>query len=136
MTTPGSAVVDATANNLLRALRPNDLALIRPHLRETSVLAGQVLYEPGDDVQHVYFPVGRALLAFRILLDDGRAVETALVGREGAMAGIVVKADCPPTPGPKWCTLGGSCAWTWSNSRLRSGSRRPFTTCSHVMPTV
>jgi CRP-like cAMP-binding protein len=95
MTTPSSAIADATANNLLRALRPNDLALLRPYLRVTPVLAGQVLYEPGDDVRHVYFPVGRTLLAFRVVLDDGRAIETALVGREGAMSGIVSQGRLP-----------------------------------------
>jgi CRP-like cAMP-binding protein len=95
MTTRSPRPADAPVNNLLRVLRPIDFALLRPYLRETAVLAGQVLYEPGDDVRHVYFPVGRTLLAFRIVLNDGRAVETALVGREGAMAGIVSHGRLP-----------------------------------------
>ena len=93
MTTPNGA--DAPANNLLRALRPDDFALLRPYLRPTSVRTGQVLYEPGDEVRHVHFPLDRTLLAFRVVLDDGRAVETALVGREGAMAGIVSQGRLP-----------------------------------------
>lgn len=86
---------DAPANNLLRVLRSPDFALIRPHLRPTAVRPGHVLYEPGDDVRHVYFPVDRTLLSFRVVLDDGRAVETALVGREGAMSGIVSQGRLP-----------------------------------------
>lgn len=74
---------------------PDDFAVLRPYLRAVSVRAGQVLYEPGDNVFHVYFPVERTLLAFRVVLDDGRAVETALVGREGAMAGIVSQGRLP-----------------------------------------
>lgn len=86
---------DAPANNLLGVLRAPDLALIRPYLRPTAARAGQVLYEPGDDVRLVYFPVDQTLLAFRVVLDDGRAVETALVGREGAMSGIVSQGRLP-----------------------------------------
>ena len=120
MTTNGSGISDAPANNLLRALRSDDFALLGPHLRQGSVRAGQILYEPGDDVRHVYFPADRTLLAFRVVLDDGRAVETALVGREGAMAGIVSQGRLPHTPGPRCCTRGRFCAWTWIGSRKRS----------------
>lgn len=90
-----SGAPDAPANNLLRALQPADFALLSPYLRPMSVWAGQVLYEPGDNVFQVYFPVDKTLLAFRVVLDDGRAIETALVGREGAMAGIVSQGRLP-----------------------------------------
>ncbi|SHF92951.1 cAMP-binding domain of CRP or a regulatory subunit of cAMP-dependent protein kinases [Kaistia soli DSM 19436] len=86
---------DRRANNLLRALRPADLALLEPHLVEQTLPSGTVLYEPGDNVQKVYFPCDSTLLSFRIQLDDGRAVETALVGREGAVAGIVSQGHLP-----------------------------------------
>lgn len=86
---------DGRENNLLRALRPADLALLEPHLIEQTVTSGTVLYEPGDNVQKVYFPCDSTLLSFRVQLDDGRAVETALVGREGAVAGIVSQGRLP-----------------------------------------
>ncbi|HWJ72542.1 MAG TPA: Crp/Fnr family transcriptional regulator [Kaistia sp.] len=86
---------DGRVNNLLRALRPADLALLEPHLVEMTLASGTVLYEPGDNVQKVYFPCDSTLLIFRIQLDDGRAVETALVGREGAVAGIVSQGRLP-----------------------------------------
>jgi len=44
---------------------------------------------PGDDVQVVYFPCGPSLVSFLVPNEDGRDVETILVGREGAVGGIV-----------------------------------------------
>lgn len=76
-------------NNLLAALRPDDLALLLPHLDRWTGKVGDVLYEPGEDVDRVYFPCGESLVGFAVLLDDGQAVETALVGREGAVGGVV-----------------------------------------------
>jgi CRP-like cAMP-binding protein len=85
----------APRNNLLAALHPRDWALLRPHLTPIQLGAGEVLYEPGDVVRQVYFPCDSTLLAFRVVLQDGRAVETALVGREGAIAGIVSQGRLP-----------------------------------------
>jgi CRP-like cAMP-binding protein len=92
---------------LLRALRPNDLAIIEPSLQEWNGTAGTLLYEPGDEIQFVYFPCGPSLVSFAIVLEDGRSVETALVGREGAIGGIASHAPLPAyariavhSPGP------------------------------------
>lgn len=87
--------MDEIGNNLLRALRPADLELIRPGLQEIEAAAGTVLYDPGDNVRTVYFPCGPALVSFMILLEDGRGVETALIGREGAVGGIVSQGRLP-----------------------------------------
>jgi hypothetical protein len=83
------------ANNLLRALRPADLALLRPGLIRDQVAAGEVLHEPGDEVRTVWFPCGATLLAFKVVLEDGRDTQAALVGREGAVAGIVSRGRLP-----------------------------------------
>ena len=82
-------------NNLLRALRPNDFALLQPDLKLGLVRAGQVIYYPGDDVRQVYFPLDATVLVFRVAVDDGRAIETALIGREGAVAGVVSQGRLP-----------------------------------------
>lgn len=76
-------------NNLLAALRPDDIAMLLPSLERWNGSVGDVLYEPGEDVNRVYFPCGESLVGFAVLLDDGQAVETALVGREGAVGGVV-----------------------------------------------
>ena len=87
--------LDSHTNNLLHSLREKDLELLGPYLKEKHFTAGTVLYEPGDNVQTVYFPKGPMLVSFVIELADGRAVETVLVGREGAVGGIVSQGHLP-----------------------------------------
>jgi CRP-like cAMP-binding protein len=86
---------DGSGNNLLRALRTDDVALLQPQLRDWEAKRGVVLYEPGDNVDWVYFPCGSSLISFLVVLEDGQAVETALIGREGAVGGIVSQGRLP-----------------------------------------
>lgn len=83
------------SNNLLRALHSDDFALIKPMLQRWSARTGTVIYEAGDDVRFVYFPCGPGLISFMVMMRDGREVETALVGREGAAGGIVSNGNLP-----------------------------------------
>ena len=92
---PAGLSEQAPPNNLLRALHEDDLARLRLFLEPLQVDVGKVLYEPGDQVRHVFFPCGPTLISFMVLLDDGRGVETALVGREGAVGGIVSQGRLP-----------------------------------------
>jgi DNA-binding transcriptional regulator YhcF (GntR family) len=82
-------------NNLLRRLSSSDFALIEPHLAHAEVEAGGLLYNPGDDVDTVHFPCGPSLASFMVPNEDGRDVETILVGREGAVGGIVSQGYLP-----------------------------------------
>jgi Crp-like helix-turn-helix domain len=82
-------------NNLLRALREPDFALIAPFLTAARHSVGDVLYNPGDNVDVVRFPCGAALASFLIGSEDGRDVETSLIGREGAVGGIVSQGRLP-----------------------------------------
>ncbi|MBA2397870.1 MAG: Crp/Fnr family transcriptional regulator [Bradyrhizobium sp.] len=82
-------------NNLLRRLNNADFALIAPHLAEVDADAGDVLYSPGDDVAIVHFPCGPSLVSFLVANEDGRDVETILIGREGAVGGIVSQGFLP-----------------------------------------
>ncbi|HEY0330063.1 MAG TPA: Crp/Fnr family transcriptional regulator [Rhodopseudomonas sp.] len=55
-----------------------------------SLQQGLVLLEPGDEFEQVYFP-HNGMLSLLAVLRDGKAIETATVGREGvvgAMAGL------------------------------------------------
>ena len=80
---------DRPGNNLLRRLNASDFALLAPHLAHQEAQPNELLYNPGDDVQVVYFPCGPSLVSFLVPNEDGRDVETILVGREGAVGGIV-----------------------------------------------
>src|SRR6266581_2336700 len=66
--------------------------LTRP---EATTKAGDRLYSPGDDVEIVHFPCGPGLVSYMVASEDGRDVETVLVGREGAVGGIVSQGYLP-----------------------------------------
>jgi len=82
-------------NNLLRRLNASDFALIAPHLVHEEAAANDLLYNPGDDVGIVHFPCGPSLATFMVANEDGRDLETILVGREGAVGGIVSEGYLP-----------------------------------------
>jgi hypothetical protein len=86
---------DRPFNNLLRRLSAGDFALIAPHLVHEDAGANDLLYSPGDDVGIVHFPCGTSLATFMVTNEDGRDVETILVGREGAVGGIVSEGYLP-----------------------------------------
>ena len=81
--------IDRPNNNLLRRLNAGDFALLAPHLAPERTEANELLYNPGDDVDIVHFPCGPSLASYLVPNEDGRDVETILVGREGAVGGIV-----------------------------------------------
>ncbi|MES2206854.1 MAG: Crp/Fnr family transcriptional regulator [Pseudomonadota bacterium] len=80
-------------NNLLSALSEKDLSLLQPHLITSHVEKGQVLYNPGDLVTSTYFPCDATLISFFVVLNDSKIVETTLIGREGAVGGIVSQGN-------------------------------------------
>ena len=64
-------------------------------MTQEEVAAGDLLYNPGDDVETVHFPCAASLASFMVPNEDGRDVETILVGREGAVGGIVSQGYLP-----------------------------------------
>lgn len=82
-------------NNLLRALSPEDADILLPMASDWSGQYGDILFEPGDPVRYVYFPCGPSMISYLVVLEDGRTVETALIGREGAVGGIVSNGRLP-----------------------------------------
>jgi CRP-like cAMP-binding protein len=83
------------AINLLRALRIDDYGLLQPSLEAWEAPAQALLYDPGDNVETIYFPCGSSVASFLVSSEDGRDVETVLVGREGAVGGIVSHGHLP-----------------------------------------
>lgn len=82
-------------NNLLRALRPTDYELIRLDLDLVELQSRELIYNPGDHVGTVYFPCGPSMVSYLVTNEDGRDVETILIGREGAVGGIVSRGNLP-----------------------------------------
>lgn len=82
-------------NRLLAAIRPQDFKLIEPHLYLVAFAKGQVLFEPGDDVMITHFPCSTTMVSLLIVTRDGREIEAATTGREGAVGGIVSAGNKP-----------------------------------------
>ncbi|MEQ8385625.1 MAG: Crp/Fnr family transcriptional regulator [Coleofasciculus sp. A1-SPW-01] len=75
-------------NQLLTALADQEYQRLVPHLEEVSVPLGQILYQPGEPILHIYFP-NRAMVSLVTLLANGSTTEVGMVGKEG-MVGIPV----------------------------------------------
>src|SRR6266513_2216684 len=86
---------DRPFNNLLRRLSTGDFDLIAPQLSRQDAGANDLLYTPGDNVETVHFPCGPSLVSYMVQNEDGRDVETILIGREGAVGGIVSQGYLP-----------------------------------------
>jgi hypothetical protein len=87
---PLSNSVRLLDNKLLASLPRDHFDLLAPLLTTVSLTQGIVLAEPGDEFEHVYFPQS-GMLSLLVVMQDGKAVETATVGRErlvGGMAGL------------------------------------------------
>ncbi|MFC6791251.1 Crp/Fnr family transcriptional regulator [Methylobacterium komagatae] len=82
-------------NLLLEALDDADRRLLAPHAERREVERGDVLFRAGDDVSHVTFPAHGCVVTLVVPLIDGKSVETATVGREGAIGGVVSQGYLP-----------------------------------------
>jgi CRP-like cAMP-binding protein len=67
---------------LLAALPPAERERIYPHLELIPMPLGKVLYESGEVLRHVYFPID-SIVSLLNLMEDGASAELALVGNEG-----------------------------------------------------
>ena len=74
---------DERSNRLLGALEPASRKRIGPHLEPVNLKLGAVVCEAGGMLKHAYFPQG-AVLSLLTVLENGSAIETANIGREGA----------------------------------------------------
>ena len=92
-------------NQLLRALDPEALRRLRPHLRHVDMKLGAVVCESGGFLDHAYFPQG-AVLSLLTVLENGSAIETANIGREGAF-GLFAAMYRPCLLQPLHCPASG-----------------------------
>lgn len=73
-------------NRILLALPDNEFRSIRPHLEFLPLPHHRLLYEPNRKIDFLYFP-NRGLISLVIVMEDGKTVEVAVLGREG-FAGV------------------------------------------------
>jgi CRP-like cAMP-binding protein len=79
-----------SASKLLAALPRDDFKLLESHFALTPLTQRTPLFNAGDEVEQVIFPLS-GMVSLLVILKNGDAVETATIGREGvvgAMAGL------------------------------------------------
>ncbi len=73
-------------NRLLSALPDEELNRLMPFLQPVSVACGENIFHPNDVGEFLYLPE-TAVFSQLNILEDGRTIETAMIGNEG-IAGI------------------------------------------------
>jgi len=93
LTTP---VTDPRTNQLLAALPLAEWQRWQPQLEAVELPLGQVLYESGSTLGHVYFPT-TAIVSLLYVMQNGASAEIAVVGREG-IVGVALFMGGESTP--------------------------------------
>lgn len=96
-------------NWLLGAVEPAVRARFEPRLRRMNLERGEVLQHQGERIERVYFPEG-ALISLTCAMPAGDAVQTAMVGWDGAL-GVFEACGSRKSAflaevtvaGPAWC---------------------------------
>lgn len=71
-------------NYLLAALPAADFERLLPALELAPLPLGQMLYEPGQQMRHAYFPT-TSIVSLHYVTESGASAETAGVGNEGVV---------------------------------------------------
>src|ERR1700753_482774 len=91
-----ATTADLKLNALIAKLRDEDFNRLAPHMVAVDLQVGDVLQAAGEKVTDTWFPCGPSMAAFCVWVDAAQgAVEVALVGREGAIGGIVSNGRVP-----------------------------------------
>ena len=87
---------DPKQNHLLAALPASEWRRWLPQLELVDMPLGQVLYEAGSTLTHVYFPT-TAIVSLLYVMENGASAEIAVVGYEG-LVGISLFMGGESTP--------------------------------------
>jgi CRP-like cAMP-binding protein len=77
-----------TVNRLLATLPKKEYERLLPGLKRVPLNFGEVLYEPGDTIKHIYFP-NDSIVSLLSALSERSTLEVGMVGNEG-MAGLPI----------------------------------------------
>ena len=87
---------DPRKNHLLAALPADEWARWLPALEPVDMPLGEVMYESGTAMSHVYFPT-TSIVSLLYVMEDGASAEIAVVGNEG-IVGISLFMGGETTP--------------------------------------
>jgi len=92
-------------NRLLAALPDPEWARIETHLSPVRLALGEPIYESGQQLDRVYFPV-TSIISLLYVLENGSSAEIAIVGREG-LVGVSLFMGGESTPSRAVVQSGG-----------------------------
>ena len=72
----------ALKNHLLAVLPADEYARIQNKLEPISVKLGEVVFESGDKLKHVYFPT-TAIISLLYIMENGATAEIGVIGNDG-----------------------------------------------------
>lgn len=84
------------ANQILSALPHEEFERLRPKLREVTFKLGDVVYEPEEPIESVYF-INSGIVSWLATLENGSTVEAGVIGFEG-LAGVSALLGAQSTP--------------------------------------
>jgi len=118
---------DKMSNHLLAALPDSEWQRWQQHMSVMDLKLGQVLYESGGTMQHVYFPVD-AIVSLLYVLENGSSAEIAVVGNEG-MVGVSLFMGGETTPSRAVVQSAGKCV-RLSAYKLKKNSTTRCLSCT------
>jgi hypothetical protein len=90
------SLADALAGNRLLSTFPGELKeLLQSQIQVVELDIGATVLRRGVDVASSLFPFGPTMVSMVVDLQDGRTVEVASIGREGAVGGIISCGNIP-----------------------------------------
>src|SRR5262245_34951861 len=90
------SISDAFAGNRLLATFPSDLrGTIDSRIEMVELDIGRTVFSRGAEIGHSLFPFATTMVSMIVDLADGRSVEVASIGREGAVGGIISCGHVP-----------------------------------------
>lgn len=85
---------------------PGTTNYLLPESKIVPLAVNQVLYEQGDKIDYVYFPLD-SIVSGLAIMEDGMTIETAMVGREG-LVGISAILGSGRSRQWNWVSVGGT----------------------------
>jgi CRP-like cAMP-binding protein len=94
-TQPSAVARLFAGNGLLATFSPTDRAALEVVAEVVELARDEVLFDAGEEVPASYFPAAGAMISLVLYVQDGRTVEVATIGKEGAAGGIVSCGSAP-----------------------------------------
>jgi signal transduction histidine kinase len=129
MVTANSPYV-SVGNNLLAALPEHEYRRLLPDLQRVELTCGQVLYQPGEEIQYTYFPLN-SVFCLMALMENGSNIGVGIVGKEG-MVGLPLFLGSNTAPNQALVEIGGSAIKMRAGVFRKAGEESGFNSLLHL----